>query len=96
LTGDDNKQKVRVLNALTDSCTSELAQLRWLVTDQHGSPLPAPFLVTLVLWLVVIFLCAVSVASAILLILELDRPFEGPLRISDLPLREAIAEMSRP
>jgi Protein of unknown function (DUF4239) len=94
--------------------TSELAQMRWLVINQHGSSIPTPFLVALVLWLVVIFasiglfaprnataaavifLCALSVASAIFLILELDRPFEGLLRISDLPLREAIAEMSRP
>jgi hypothetical protein len=94
--------------------TSELAQMRWLVIDQHGSSIPAPFLVALVFWLVVIFtsiglfaprnataaavifLCAVSVASAIFLVLELDRPFEGLLKISDLPLREAIAEMNRP
>jgi len=93
---------------------SELAQMRWLVINQHGGSIPAPFLVALVLWLVVIFtsiglfaprnattatvifLCALSVASAIFLILELDRPFEGLLRISDLPLREAIAEMSQP
>jgi hypothetical protein len=94
--------------------TSELTQMRWLVINQHGSSIPSPFLVALVLWLVVIFtsiglfaprnatattvifLCAMSVASAIFLILELDRPFEGLLRISDAPLREAIAEMSRP
>ncbi|HEV8018127.1 MAG TPA: hypothetical protein VGP32_06175 [Steroidobacteraceae bacterium] len=92
---------------------SELAQMRWLVIDQHGS-IPTPFLVALELWLVVIFasiglfaprnataatvvfLCAFSVASSIFLLLELDRPFEGLLRISDLPLREAIAEMNRP
>jgi hypothetical protein len=94
--------------------SSELAQMRWLVISQHGSSIPTPFLLALVLWLAVIFailglfaprnltaftvvfLCAVSAASAIFLILELDRPFEGLLRISDLPLREAIAEMSRP
>jgi hypothetical protein len=84
------------------------------VINQHGSSIPTPFLVALVLWLIVIFasiglfaprnataaavifLCALSVASAIFLILELDRPFEGLLKISDQPLREAIAEMSRP
>jgi hypothetical protein len=94
--------------------TSELAQMRWLVINQHGNSFPTPFLVALVLWLLIIFtsiglfaprnataatlifLCALSVASAIFLILQLERPFEGPLRISDLPLREAIAEMSRP
>ena len=94
--------------------SGELAQMRWLVINQHGSSIPTPFLVALVLWLAVIFtslglfaprnltalavifLCALSVASAIFLILELDRPFEGLIRISDAPLREAIAEMSRP
>jgi hypothetical protein len=43
----------------------------------------------------VIFACALSVSSAIFLILELDRPFEGLLTISETPLREAIAELNR-
>jgi len=36
------------------------------------------------------FLCALSFASAIFLLLEMDRPFEGLLRISDAPLRSAV------
>jgi hypothetical protein len=43
----------------------------------------------------VIFACALSVSSAIFLILELDRPFEGLLAISEAPLRNAIAELNR-
>jgi len=43
----------------------------------------------------VILACALSVSSAIFLILELDQPFEGLLKISDTPMREAIAEMNR-
>jgi Protein of unknown function (DUF4239) len=43
----------------------------------------------------VIFFCALSVSSAIFLILELDRPFEGLLRISDAPLRTAISQLNR-
>jgi hypothetical protein len=43
----------------------------------------------------VIFACALSVSSAIFLILELDRPFEGLLTISDAPLRDAIAELNQ-
>jgi hypothetical protein len=44
----------------------------------------------------VIFACALSVSSAIFLILELDKPFEGGLiTISDAPLRDAIAELNR-
>ncbi len=43
----------------------------------------------------VILACALSVSSAIFLILDLDRPFEGLLTISDAPLRDAIAELNR-
>lgn len=43
----------------------------------------------------VILACALSVSSAIFLILELDRPFDGLLKISDAPVRDAIAEISR-
>ena len=93
--------------------SSELAQMRWLLIDQHGSSIPTPFLVALVLWLavifgsiglfaprhgtvyVVIFASALSVSSAIFLILQLDRPFEGLMAMSDAPLRAAIAELNR-
>jgi hypothetical protein len=43
----------------------------------------------------VIFVCAFSVATAIFLVLELDQPFEGVLQVSDLPVRSALAEISR-
>jgi hypothetical protein len=43
----------------------------------------------------VIFACALSVSSAIFLILELDRPFEGLLTISEAPLRDAIVELNQ-
>jgi hypothetical protein len=43
----------------------------------------------------VIFACALSVSSAIFLILNLDMPFEGLITISDAPLRDAIAELNR-
>jgi hypothetical protein len=39
--------------------------------------------------------CTLSVASAIFLILELDRPFEGLMRISDAPLRIAIIRLNQ-
>jgi len=93
--------------------SGELAQMRWLVIDQHGSSIPTPFLVAVVFWLAVIFAsfglfaprhgtvyavifaCALSVSIAIFLILELDQAFDGLLKISDAPLRDAIAEISR-
>lgn len=40
-----------------------------------------------------LLLAAVSVAGAIFLILEMDRPYEGLIHISDTPLREALAQM---
>ena len=43
----------------------------------------------------VIAACAVSVSGAIFLILELNQPFSGLLRVSDVPMRNAIAEMNR-
>jgi hypothetical protein len=43
----------------------------------------------------IIFICAFSVAAAIFLVLELDQPFEGVLQVSDIPVRNALAEISR-
>ena len=39
--------------------------------------------------------CALSVSSAIFLIIEMDRPFGGLLRISDAPFRSAIGYLER-
>jgi hypothetical protein len=39
---------------------------------------------------VTLFICALSVSGAILLILELDRPFEGLIRISPAHLRNTL------
>ena len=39
--------------------------------------------------------CSLSTATAIFLVLEMDRPFEGLLRVSDAPLRDAIAYLER-
>src|SRR5262249_3426543 len=40
-------------------------------------------------------LCALSVAGAIFLILELDRPFDGLIQLSSDPLRRALAQLGR-
>ena len=45
--------------------------------------------------LVSIVASALSVSSAIFLILELDRPFAGLLKTSDAPIRDAITEINR-
>jgi len=39
--------------------------------------------------------CSLSIASAIFLILEMDHPFHGLLRVSDAPLRTAITFLER-
>lgn len=41
----------------------------------------------------VIIVCALSVSSAIFLIMELDTPFDGLLQISDAPLQSAINQL---
>jgi hypothetical protein len=45
--------------------------------------------------LVVLFVCAVSVGSAVFLILELDGPFDGLLKVSADPLRYAVAHLNQ-
>ena len=43
----------------------------------------------------VLFVCALSVGSAVFLVLELDAPFEGLLRVSADPLRYAHAHLNQ-
>jgi hypothetical protein len=43
----------------------------------------------------VLFVCALSVGSAMFLILEMQSPFSGLIRVSDQPLRTAIEHMER-
>jgi hypothetical protein len=45
--------------------------------------------------IVTLFLCALSISGAILLILELDRPFGGLIEISSVPLRNAVAQLGK-
>jgi len=42
-----------------------------------------------------LFLCALSVSGAIFLILELDRPFEGLIKLSSEPLERALEMLGR-
>jgi hypothetical protein len=44
---------------------------------------------------VTLFVCALSVSGALFLILELDRPFEGLIRIPSEPLRDALQQLGR-
>lgn len=44
---------------------------------------------------VVLVICALSVSTAVLMIFEMDQPFEGLLQISPAPLHRAVGEMKR-
>jgi hypothetical protein len=62
----------------------------WLMILMAGCGLLAPRNATVIAVLIV---CALSVSCALFLILELDRPFEGVMRISSAPLREALSRL---
>lgn len=62
----------------------------WLSAIFVSFGLFAPRTVTVLLTL---FVCALSVAGAIFLMLEWDQPFNGLLRISDAPVRAALAQL---
>jgi hypothetical protein len=44
---------------------------------------------------VTLLLCALAIASALFLILELDQPFSGIMQVSSDPLRRALAQLGR-
>ena len=44
----------------------------------------------------VLFVCVLSAASAIFLILELGQPFDGLMQIPSAPLRNALAPLGAP
>jgi hypothetical protein len=43
--------------------------------------------------LVTLFICAAAVSSAVFLILELDQPFQGIMRVPSAPLRNALEQL---
>ena len=64
----------------------------WLTILFASFGLSAPSNATVITTL---FVCALSVAGAIFLILELDRPFEGLVRVSSASLRNALAHLGQ-
>jgi hypothetical protein len=64
----------------------------WLVVLFAGYGLLAPRNLTV---LAVLFVCVLSVSGALFLILELDRPFDGVLRLSSAPLRDALSRVGQ-
>lgn len=64
----------------------------WLMVLLGGAGLLAPRNATTV---VVLFISALSVSCALFLILELGRPFDGMMRISSSPMRDAVAQFGK-
>ena len=64
----------------------------WLAAIAASLTLFAPRNGTLV---VISIICALSFGSAIFLILEMDQPYTGLIRISDVPLRNALTFLDR-
>jgi hypothetical protein len=62
----------------------------WLTVLFAGFGLFAPRHATVA---AALFVCAVSLAAAIFLILEMDRPFDGFIVVPDTPMRSALAHM---
>lgn len=43
----------------------------------------------------VLLVCALSVAGAVFLIVDMDQPFDGLIRLSDIPLRDAQSQLGK-
>jgi hypothetical protein len=43
----------------------------------------------------VFFICAISVATALFLIVDLDQPFEGLIQVSSGSLRNALSQLGK-
>jgi hypothetical protein len=69
-----------------------VVMVAWLTLILASFGMFAPPNTTVIITLLV---CALAVSSAIFLILELDRPFDGMLRISSAPVRNALAQLGR-
>jgi hypothetical protein len=111
LSPKDESQRSLKTEAL--SIVWDLGQTRWLQYAQQTNSISSPLLVTLVFWLIVvfvsfglfaprnatviscIFVSAASVSGAILMILEMYRPYAGLLQLSSTPLRAALTQLGK-
>ncbi|HZF39776.1 MAG TPA: hypothetical protein VE715_13195 [Blastocatellia bacterium] len=69
-----------------------VALVFWLTITFMSFGLFAPRNATVI---AVIFLCALSVSSVVFLILEMDNPFEGVIKVSDAPVRYALSHLGQ-
>jgi hypothetical protein len=103
----------RWLQAKALQIIGEIAEARWLLTQQTSSTIQWQFLAILVFWLTIIFasfgmfaprnatvisalfVCALSMAGSIYLIVEMDRPFSGFIKLSSAPMLNALDQLGR-
>jgi hypothetical protein len=69
-----------------------VVMVAWLTLILASFALFAPPNVTVFITLLI---CALAVSSAIFLVLELDRPFDGMIQISSAPVRNALVQLGR-
>jgi hypothetical protein len=103
----------RQLQAQALQLSNELAQSRWLVIETTQRELPHAFLVVLLLWLTILYICyglisprngtvravyfisALSIAGAVFLILEMNTPLTGIIKVSSAPLQKALTMLGK-
>ncbi len=64
----------------------------WLTVTFGSFGLFAPPNATVV---AVLFLCALSIAASIFLILEFEQPFDGVIKVSSAPLRYVLSHLGQ-
>lgn len=94
LTEETVRTRFRLLGSATGAVPKALlvVVIFWLSMTFASFGLSAPRNATVI---TVLVLSALSVAAAVFLILELDGPFEGLIRISSEPIRFALANLGR-
>jgi hypothetical protein len=69
-----------------------LVLVTWLVVLFSGYGLMAPRNATVI---AVLMVCALSISAALYLILELDKPFDGVVRVPSAPFWEALSRIGK-
>ncbi len=103
----------RAVQSQAVQIATDLARMRWLLSQSQNNASLFPFLAVLVFWLSVIFasfglyspkngavltaflVCALSAAGAVFLIVDLNDPSGGIIRVSSAPIRNAIAQLDQ-
>ena len=111
LTPENDSQRMLLSHAL--QLTNELLEARWLTIEQAEVSLPTAFLVILLFWLAVLFVCiglfappnktvivvllvcAMSVAGAVFLVREMNHPLQGVMKVSSAPLIKALEHLGK-